>query len=61
MVKGKPYLYAVTFLAIDECGGKLDVAATRVPSGKWKKERALYKPPDKKSACTQSTSAPTEQ
>ncbi|WP_419536409.1 hypothetical protein [Endozoicomonas sp.] len=45
MVRGRPHLYALTFLAIDECGGKLDVAATRVPSGKWKIERALYKPP----------------
>ena len=45
MVKGKPHLYALTFLAIDEFGGKLDVAATRVPTGKWKEEQALYKPP----------------
>lgn len=31
-------LYAVTWLAIDECGGKLDVSPTRIASGKWKKE-----------------------
>jgi hypothetical protein len=29
-------LYAVTWLAIDECGGKLDVSATRVPDNLWK-------------------------
>ena len=28
-------LYALTWHAIDECKGKLDCAATRVPSGKW--------------------------
>lgn len=30
-------LYALTWLAIDECGGKLDVPPTRVPSGLWKR------------------------
>lgn len=29
-------LYALTWQAIDECGGKLDVPATRAPSGLWK-------------------------
>lgn len=29
-------LYALTWLAIDECGGKLDVPATSVASGLWK-------------------------
>lgn len=33
-------LYALTWLPIDECGGKLDVPATRVPSGLWKQPRA---------------------
>lgn len=33
-------LYAITFLAIDECGGKLDVPATRTASGKWKHWKA---------------------
>jgi hypothetical protein len=28
-------LYAVTFFAIDECDGKLDVAATTTPPGTW--------------------------
>lgn len=38
-------LYAVTWLAIDECGGKLDVSATRVASGKWKDEKPKWKRP----------------
>lgn len=29
-------LYALTWYAIDECNGKLDVPATRVASGLWK-------------------------
>lgn len=33
-------LYALTWLAIDECGGKLDVSATRIPSGLWKQSPA---------------------
>ena len=28
-------LYALTWRAIDECKGQLDVTPTRVPSGKW--------------------------
>lgn len=31
-------LYALTWIAIDECRGKLDVAPTRVPSGLWKSQ-----------------------
>lgn len=31
-----PSLYAVTWQAIDECGGKLDVAETRTAPGTWK-------------------------
>ena len=30
-------LFAVSFFAIDDCGGKLDIPATRVPPGDWKK------------------------
>jgi hypothetical protein len=30
-------LFAVSFYAIDDCGGKLDMPATRVPPGDWKK------------------------
>lgn len=31
-----PNLYAFTWLAIDECGGKLDVPKTAAPSGRWR-------------------------
>jgi hypothetical protein len=31
-----PSLYAFTWMPIDPCKGKLDVAPTAVPSGKWK-------------------------
>lgn len=31
-----PSLYAVTWLPIDECGGKLDVKASAVPSHLWR-------------------------
>ena len=34
--KRRPHLYALTFLAIDECGGKLDCAPTKVPGSEWK-------------------------
>ena len=32
----KPNLYALTWLSIDECNGKLDVSSTNIPSSKWK-------------------------
>jgi hypothetical protein len=34
-------LYALSFFAIDECGGKLDVRATGRPSGAWRKRPPL--------------------
>lgn len=34
-------LYAVTFFAIDECDGKLDVSATRSPLNLWRKHSPL--------------------
>lgn len=37
-----PSLYALTWLAIDDCKGKLDVSATRVASGKWKHPREPF-------------------
>lgn len=37
----KAGLYAVTFYAIDECKGKLDVQATRTPRGTWKQNEPL--------------------
>jgi hypothetical protein len=36
--KNQCSLYAVTWIRIDECGGKLDVKPTKVPSNLWKKE-----------------------
>jgi len=36
--RNKCSLYAVTWLSIDECGGKLDVSPTKVPSNLWKPE-----------------------
>ena len=35
----RPNLYALTFLAIDECQGKLDCASTTTPPGDWKLDR----------------------
>ena len=32
----QPHLYAVTWLGIDECGGKLDIKARAAPLGFWK-------------------------
>lgn len=36
--RNKCSLYAVSWLAIDDCGGKLDVSSTKVPSNLWKPE-----------------------
>lgn len=36
-----PSLYAFTWIAIDDCRVKLDVAATRVASGKWQLPMAI--------------------
>ena len=35
-------LFAVTWWSIDECQGKLDVSATRVPSNEWRNERGPF-------------------
>lgn len=43
-----PSLYAVTWYAIDECGGKLEVASTDTPSEDWKASRKKYVIPKKK-------------
>ena len=32
-------LFALTWLSIDDCGGKLDIATSRVPSNLWQVER----------------------
>lgn len=36
--RNKCSLYGVTWLAIDDCGGKLDVSPTRTPSNLWRPE-----------------------
>lgn len=37
----RPTLYAVTFYAIDECGGKLDVRSTHSPPSAWRRHEPL--------------------
>ena len=32
----RPHLYALTFFAIDECSGKLDIKATHRPLSTWR-------------------------
>ena len=34
--RNKASLFAFTFIAVDECKGKLDIAETNVPLGNWK-------------------------
>ena len=38
-------LYAVTWLTIDDCGGKLDVNETQAPSNLWKPENENQREP----------------
>lgn len=48
-----PNLFAVTWHAIDECGGRLPCRATRTASGLWKTPQAKFKrPPRRRQACT---------
>ncbi|MDO8262019.1 MAG: hypothetical protein Q7T21_02225 [Gallionella sp.] len=37
----RPHLYALTFFAIDECGGKLDIKATERPVSTWRLHNPL--------------------
>lgn len=37
-------LFAVTWWAIDECAGKLDIKPTRAPSNEWRNECELWNP-----------------
>ncbi|MDR4517183.1 MAG: hypothetical protein MRK00_07335 [Nitrosomonas sp.] len=37
----RPHLYALTFFATDECGGKLDIKATERPYSWWRKHEPL--------------------
>jgi len=41
--RNMPTLYAVTFQAIDECNGKLDVNPTATAPGDWKKSAQVVK------------------
>ncbi|SET06160.1 SOS response associated peptidase (SRAP) [Nitrosospira multiformis] len=50
----RPTLYALTFFAIDECGGKLDINATERPLSLWRLHEPL--PPFKINAVTRSAS-----
>ncbi len=37
----RPNLYALTFFAIDECGGKLDIKPTEKPTSRWRLHEPL--------------------
>ena len=39
----KPTLYALTFLGVDDCGGKLDIPPSPAPSGRWKQDAEKYR------------------
>lgn len=39
--KHMPSLYAITFYAINECGGKLDISPTLVPISLWRKNNPI--------------------
>lgn len=40
-----PTLYAITWLGIDECGGKLDIASSPVPMNTWKQKNSITRLP----------------
>ncbi len=40
-----PTLYGITFFAINECNGKLDIPETNIPSNDWKKEVSIWAKP----------------
>jgi len=37
----RPHLYALTFFAVDECGGKLDISTTQKPLSLWRLHEPL--------------------
>lgn len=48
-------LYALTWHPVDDCGGKLEVVATRAAPGDWKEPRGPFiRPPKKRKATTPS-------
>jgi hypothetical protein len=42
-----PNLYALTWIAIDHCNGKLDVRGTKVPGNEWKFPKPPFHWPEK--------------
>lgn len=53
--KNRASLYAVTFISIDYCKGKLDIQETSTPPGNWKNEKKLtWKEAEKESKKTES-------
>jgi len=42
--RNKPNLYALTWYAIDECKGKLDIAESKTPPGNWRIEQVVFVP-----------------
>jgi len=47
-------LYAITWWAVNECGGKLDSGETRVPSNDWKTAKEPRKPAKRRSSKSKS-------
>jgi hypothetical protein len=47
-----PSLYALSWHAIDECGGKLEVPATAKAPGDWKQQKESFRRPAKKRAAS---------
>ena len=47
-------LYALTWMAIDDCKGKLDYGPTRAPSGLWRKAEKICIPDDRATQVRQS-------
>jgi len=43
-LRSKPNLYALTYLAVDECSGKLDIPATQKPEHLWRQKNKSLLP-----------------
>jgi len=43
-LRSKPNLYALTYLAVDECNGKLDIPATQKPEHLWRSKNKSLLP-----------------
>jgi hypothetical protein len=53
-------LYALTWQALDDCKGKHDYPATRVPPGNWKEPQPRFKAPKRKQAKNKKPSPESE-